>query len=191
MSRPDSFEIPAPVRITMELSGCDAVFVRADADLDRVVRSLEFGLRLNGGETCIAPRRVFVARSLMTELEKRLGGLIDASGSLLGIPVQYRDSRNDDQMEAAFSRIPQEELYSATGNQFMSFNTVFQLLAEQERNPARLEAAERILGDVASRHPETAAGAAAQVRLAEYGLGEPLPLDHGAHRPVQNEDALA
>jgi acyl-CoA reductase-like NAD-dependent aldehyde dehydrogenase len=57
---------------TVELSGCDAVFLRADADLDIVVRALAFGLRLNGSATCIAPRRVFVPRSLATELEGRL-----------------------------------------------------------------------------------------------------------------------
>ena len=42
----------------LELSGCDAAFVRADADLDLVIRALTFSLRLNGGATCIAPRRV-------------------------------------------------------------------------------------------------------------------------------------
>ncbi|MEP6777919.1 MAG: aldehyde dehydrogenase family protein [Chthoniobacterales bacterium] len=57
---------------TVELSGCDAVFVRADADLDLVVRALCFGLRLNKGATCIAPRRVFVHRDLAPELEARL-----------------------------------------------------------------------------------------------------------------------
>ena len=57
---------------TMELSGCDAVLVRADADLDLTVRALAFGLRLNAGETCMAPRRVFVHRSIATELEGRL-----------------------------------------------------------------------------------------------------------------------
>ena len=56
----------------MELSGCDAVFVRADADLDLVVRSLRFGTLLNNGATCIAPRRVFVHQSVATELEGRL-----------------------------------------------------------------------------------------------------------------------
>ena len=44
----------------MELSGEDAVIVFADADLDLVVRALKFGTRLNGGETCIAPRRLIV-----------------------------------------------------------------------------------------------------------------------------------
>jgi len=57
---------------TVELSGCDAMFVRADGDLDLVVRAIEFGLRLNNGATCIAPRRVFVHRALAQELEARL-----------------------------------------------------------------------------------------------------------------------
>jgi acyl-CoA reductase-like NAD-dependent aldehyde dehydrogenase len=52
----------------VELSGCDAVFVRADADLDLVVRALAFGLRFNRSRTCIAPRRVFVPRVLMVPL---------------------------------------------------------------------------------------------------------------------------
>jgi rhamnulokinase len=58
-------------------------------------------------------------------------GLVDASGSLLGIPVQYRDSRTDGKMEEAFARMPEEKIYEATGTQFMPFNTVFQLLAER------------------------------------------------------------
>ncbi len=61
---------------TMELSGCDAAFVQSDADLELVVPALEFSLRLNGGATCIAPRRVFVDRrhteSLTTQLASRV-----------------------------------------------------------------------------------------------------------------------
>ena len=57
---------------TLELSGCDACFVLADADLHVVSKSLAFGLRFNGGETCIAPRRVFVDRSRADELESKL-----------------------------------------------------------------------------------------------------------------------
>ncbi len=44
---------------TLELSGCDAVLVRADADMDLAARAIAFGLRLNGGNTCIAPRRIY------------------------------------------------------------------------------------------------------------------------------------
>lgn len=60
------------VPATLELSGCDAVFVREDADLDLVVRALRFGLCLNNGATCIAPRRVFVAHTLAPTLETLL-----------------------------------------------------------------------------------------------------------------------
>lgn len=66
---------------TMELSGCDAAIVRADADLDLATRALAFGLRLNDGATCISPKRVFVARSVATELEGRLSHWLDADAS--------------------------------------------------------------------------------------------------------------
>jgi acyl-CoA reductase-like NAD-dependent aldehyde dehydrogenase len=67
---------------TVELSGCDAVFVRADADLELVVRALAFGLCLNNSATCIAPRRVFVHRSRATELEGRLAQRFQAGRDL-------------------------------------------------------------------------------------------------------------
>ena len=59
---------------TMELSGCDAVFVRHDADVDLVVKALTFGLRFNGSATCIAPRRVFIHESLCGAIEEQLAG---------------------------------------------------------------------------------------------------------------------
>jgi acyl-CoA reductase-like NAD-dependent aldehyde dehydrogenase len=57
---------------TLELSGNDAVFVLPEADLALVAGALAFGLRLNGGATCIAPRRVFVPQAQAAELERRL-----------------------------------------------------------------------------------------------------------------------
>lgn len=63
---------PQLIPATLELGGCDAVFVRADANLDLVVAALTFGLRLNGGATCIAPRRVFVPWSCVDQLMARL-----------------------------------------------------------------------------------------------------------------------
>ncbi len=57
---------------TLELSGCDAMFVLPGADLDLVARALAFGLTLNGGQTCIAPRRVFGDGSALAELGQRL-----------------------------------------------------------------------------------------------------------------------
>jgi len=85
---------------TMELSGSDAVFVLPGADLGLAARCLAYGLRLNGGATCIAPRRVFVwggqAAALEAALLALLPGIPDAVpppavqarlGVLLGLAV--------------------------------------------------------------------------------------------------------
>lgn len=58
-----------------ELSGDDPLFVLPGADLDRVARAIRFGRTLNGGETCIAPRRVLVPQDLIPELKRRLSAL--------------------------------------------------------------------------------------------------------------------
>jgi acyl-CoA reductase-like NAD-dependent aldehyde dehydrogenase len=61
-----------------ELSGCDALFILPTADAahrERVAQAIRFGLTLNGGTTCIAPRRVFVPRPFAAELEARLAGV--------------------------------------------------------------------------------------------------------------------
>lgn len=82
---------PHAVPSVMELSGCDAVIVRADADLDLTARALAFGLRLNSGQTCIAPRRGFVARSVSTELEGRLSQTLSGITPVVFAPaLQHR-----------------------------------------------------------------------------------------------------
>jgi acyl-CoA reductase-like NAD-dependent aldehyde dehydrogenase len=57
---------------TLEVSGCDAAVVCADADIGPVVEALLFSLRFNGGASCIAPRRVLVHHTLADTLESRL-----------------------------------------------------------------------------------------------------------------------
>ncbi|HUA69143.1 MAG TPA: rhamnulokinase family protein [Candidatus Saccharimonadales bacterium] len=69
-------------------------------------------------------------------------GLLDADGKLLCAPFQYRDRRTQGMEEAAFRRMPRQEIYERTGIQFLFFNTLFQLLAE---SPARLERAKHLL----------------------------------------------
>ena len=71
------------VPATMELSGCDAMFVRADADVPLAARALHFGLRLNRGATCIAPRRVFVHESRAAEFEAECRHLFSESETWL------------------------------------------------------------------------------------------------------------
>ncbi len=63
---------------TVELSGADPVFVLPGADLRLVTDCLAYGLRLNGGNTCIAPRRVIgcpdTIRSVGAALAARIAG---------------------------------------------------------------------------------------------------------------------
>ena len=72
-------------------------------------------------------------------------GLFDRGGNLLGLPYQYRDSRTDGMMEAAYEKVPKDAIYQSTGIQFMFFNTLFQLLSEVEKGNALLEQAEDLL----------------------------------------------
>ncbi len=72
-------------------------------------------------------------------------GLLAADGSLLGLPFAYREPRNIGAMERFFSLVPRERLYERTGIQFLPFNSVFQLQALRENNPALLGAADRFL----------------------------------------------
>ncbi|EKV28169.1 putative aldehyde dehydrogenase (NAD+) [Caenispirillum salinarum AK4] len=79
---------------TMELSGSDAVVVLPRADLDLVARSVAYGLRLNGGATCIAPRRVFVPREAAAALERKLLYEI-ASIPAVPVPLPVRRQLHD------------------------------------------------------------------------------------------------
>lgn len=61
---------------TLELSGCDAMFVLADANVPMAARAAWFGLSINHGQTCIAVRRVFVARERHDEFVGELTKLV-------------------------------------------------------------------------------------------------------------------
>ncbi len=71
--------------------------------------------------------------------------LLDRHGRLLGNPYQYRDSRTDGMIEAVLAKVSRERIYAETGIQFMFFNTVYQLHAEQRAEAARLERAASLL----------------------------------------------
>lgn len=72
-------------------------------------------------------------------------GLIAGDGSILGNPVHYRDRRHDGAMEAALNVVPAEDIFRATGIQFMPFNTVYQLYAMQQAGSPLLQAAKSLL----------------------------------------------
>ena len=79
------------VPATMELSGSDAVFVLPGADIELVAKTLAWGLTLNAGATCIAPRRVFAPRAAMPLLQDALRPLL---GRLKPQPVAPQAAEN-------------------------------------------------------------------------------------------------
>jgi rhamnulokinase len=56
-------------------------------------------------------------------------GLLDAGGTLLGLPHHYRDSRTAQVAPKVRDRIGARRLYGVNGLQHLAFNTVFQLAA--------------------------------------------------------------
>ena len=72
-------------------------------------------------------------------------GLVARDGTVLSNPVHYRDKRNEGMMDYAFQIMPREEIYAATGIQFLPFNTVYQLLSMVRGNSPLLEIADSLL----------------------------------------------
>src|SRR5262245_24018737 len=72
-------------------------------------------------------------------------GLLDKNDELLGIPHHYRDRRTVGILDKAFSIVPREKIFEATGLQFMEFNTLYQLLAMKLAKSPTLEIAHSFL----------------------------------------------
>lgn len=72
-------------------------------------------------------------------------GLLDANLNLIGNPYHYRDRRTDGMMEAVFALVPQEEVYSQTGIQFMQLNSLYQLFAMSQVGHPGLSVAKTFL----------------------------------------------
>jgi len=72
-------------------------------------------------------------------------GLLDENGRLLGNPVHYRDARTEGMQQVAFGRVPRDEIFEATGIQFMPINTLYQLLSMAQAGDPTLDAARTFL----------------------------------------------
>lgn len=60
--------VPTMTPAAMELSGNDPVLVLDDADHQRVASAVAYALQLNGGQTCIGPRRLFATKKTLAQL---------------------------------------------------------------------------------------------------------------------------
>ena len=72
-------------------------------------------------------------------------GLLDARGRLLANPVHYRDRRTEGMPDLAFAVVPRDEIYAATGIQFMPINTLYQLFSMVRAGDPLLDQADRLL----------------------------------------------
>jgi rhamnulokinase len=72
-------------------------------------------------------------------------GLLASDDTLLGNPYHYRDGRTDGMLEAAFRRVPREEIFERTGIQFIQLNSLYQLLAMAQAQSPALDAARTFL----------------------------------------------
>jgi rhamnulokinase len=72
-------------------------------------------------------------------------GLLDVRGRLLANPVHYRDGRTEGMPDLAFAVVPRDEIYAATGIQFMPINTLYQLWSMVRAGDPLLVQADRLL----------------------------------------------
>jgi rhamnulokinase len=104
-----------------------------------------------------APRLWFEVRKALTCLEQmELAGIgVDAwgvdyallgeRGELLQNPYHYRDRRTEGVMDDVFRKVAKDQIYRATGIQFMPINTLYQLYAAQRDTPTIIAAAKQWL----------------------------------------------
>ena len=71
--------------------------------------------------------------------------LLDGRGRLLDNPSHYRDPRTNGIPQRLFQRIPEADLFAATGVQSFQYNTLFQLYSMVLARDPRLESAETLL----------------------------------------------
>jgi acyl-CoA reductase-like NAD-dependent aldehyde dehydrogenase len=78
----------------VELSGADAILVMPSADLARVAQAVAFGLRLNGGQVCMSPRRLFASPTTLAALLPLLQAALAAVPAVALSPRTAHDLQN-------------------------------------------------------------------------------------------------
>ena len=108
-------------------------------DLVRLWQEVVTGLRLAG------QRHGQIVSSVGVDTWGVDFAFLGADDALLANPVCYRDARTRGMLAAAATIVPREEIFAATGLQFMEINSLYQFFALVEGNSSVLGAAERML----------------------------------------------
>lgn len=76
---------------SLELGGSDAAIIFADADLERAARGLSWGRFSNAGQTCVAPKRIFIEQrafdAFAAHFAREVQALTVAAASVPGAEV--------------------------------------------------------------------------------------------------------
>ena len=108
-------------------------------DIERLWAEIQRGIR-------VAAERGFRADGIGIDTWGVDYGLLDEQGELIENPRHYRDARNNGMVEAVLARVPREEVFAATGIQFMQINTLYQLYGANREKPEAVARATRSLG---------------------------------------------
>ena len=94
-------------------------------NIRELTEKIEVGLRI------IAARKLDI-KSIGVDTWGVDYALFDEKGKMIVDPVCYRDSRTEGMMEEVFKHISPKELFDRTGIQFLPFNTIFQIYAQNK-----------------------------------------------------------
>ena len=104
----------------------------------RIFEELKVGLRK------VAERKI-AAESLSVDSWGVDYVLFNQRQPILALPHHYRDARTDATSAATRQRVGDAMIFEQTGIQFLSFNTLYQLVADLEQNPDVLSIADQFL----------------------------------------------
>lgn len=107
-------------------------------DVDMLFREIKTGMR-----KCKELGKVPVSVGIDTWAVDYV--LLDREGRRIGSAVAYRDDRTKGMDEKVYGFIGEKDLYARTGIQKQLFNTIYQLMAQKEKDPDALESAAKLL----------------------------------------------
>ena len=110
--------------------------------------------------------------------------LLDSDGALLAEPIAYRDGRTEAVVDDVHARVDPGRLYAINGLQFLPFNTIYQLAAEQRGPLWRTRSACRPVAGPAGVLADRAAAQRNHERLDDRAAGRlfPIVVERGAGR---------
>lgn len=117
----------------LELSGCDAMFVLNDANIELAARAAWYGATVNDGRTCMAVRRAFVARGVWDRFVDMVSR--DPQGSAYPARAPLRVAANPEPDHPS-----RRESTFAPTLAVLPFDTLDEALALHAESPFRLTA---------------------------------------------------